>query len=246
MQEQPESRTGPAVVGAPRQRAPRRLVSVSTRPERVLAIIFAVVLAAAVSTYDVAGIRNLHQDPVTGVDYLPVVKYVEARREPGQQVLVALPPPAYLAFGSSDNLIFLSSPLARKRAQRYTRIGADGNYVDYWTGVDSIVDTAGLCRLISSDPKLLIIVDESRLEADWAFKGTMAAVIDGMTYIRYEADGGAMVRGISPLPSRSSRAEQICAQALTGNIDENATDDESGDTNQSTGNDINAEPTTSP
>lgn len=211
--------------GSPHRRKPRRLIAVSTRPERTLAILAALIIGSIFAGYDVAGIRNLQKNPVTGVDYLPVVNYVAERREPGQPVLVALPPPAFLAFGSTDDLIFLSSPITRKRAQRYTRLTEEGNYVDYWTGVDSIVDTAGLCRLLTSEPDLLLIIDEARLDADWAYKGTMAAVIRGMTYIRYQTEGGAQVRGVSPLPGRDVRAEELCSQALTGQIEESETDD---------------------
>ena len=209
----------------PAVRPARRLVAVSSRPERLLAIVAAIVIVVAFTAYDVSGIWNMQIDPITGVDYIPAVQYVAERREPGQQVLVALPPPAYLALGSTDDMIFLSSPLARKRAQRYTRLTADGTYKDYWTGVESIVDTAGLCRLIQSDPDLIILIDRPRLAADWAFKGTMATVLNGMTYVRYQADGGALVLGVAPSPSHTGRAEELCAQALTGNIDENTTED---------------------
>jgi hypothetical protein len=176
------------------------------------------VIASIFISYDVAGIADLQQDPVTGVDYIPVVNFVEARKQPGEKVLVALPPPAYLAFRSTDDLIFLSSPISRKRAQRYTRLTEDGGYVDYWTGVDSVVDTASLCQTLYNEPGLWLIVDESRLNADWAFQGSMATVIRGLTYVRYEAEGGAMVRRLSPLPSRDPAAEQLCAEAQTGKI----------------------------
>lgn len=240
--ERPAARISPSR----KRRTPRRLVAASSRPERMLAVLAAVIIGSIFAGYDVAGIRNMHQEPVTGVDYLPVVEYVEARREPGQTILVALPPPAFLAFQSTEDLIFLSSPLTRKRAQRYTRLTEEGNYVDYWTGVDSIVDTAGLCRLISSDPNLLLIVDEARLDADWAYKGSMASVIRGMTYVRFEAEGGAMVRGVSPLPSRTVRAEQLCAQALTGQIE--SLDEGVGDSEEPIVEEplVDEEPTTAP
>ena len=221
-----DEQSGPRTIAVPRRRAPRRLVSVSPRPERTIAILAALIIGAIFAGYDVAGIRELNHNPVTGVDYLPVVEYVAARRESGQTVLVALPPPAFLAFESTDDLIFLSSPITRKRAQRYTRLTEDGTYADYWTGVDSIVDTAGLCRLLTSDTNLLLIIDDARLDADWAYSGSMATVIRGMTYIRYQAEGGAMVRGVSPLPSRTTRAEELCAQALTGEIIESDPSDD--------------------
>ncbi len=201
-----------------RIRPPRKLVPSHIRTDRTLAIIAAIIIGVAFITYDVAGIADLNRNPVTGVDYLPIVEFVAERKEPGEKVLVALPPPAYLALGSTDDLIFLSSPLTRKRAQRYTRLTEDGRYVDYWTGVDSVVDTAGLCQTLLNEPGIWLIVDEARLDADWAFQGSMATVIRGMTYVRYDTEGGAMVRRLSPPASRSARAEELCAQAQTGKI----------------------------
>jgi hypothetical protein len=151
---------------------------------------------------------------------------VAERRQPGEKVLVALPPPAFLAFNSTEDLIFLSSPISRKRAQRYTRLTEDGGYVDYWAGVDSVVDTASLCQTLLNEPGLWLIVDESRLDADWAFRGSMATVIRGLTYIRFDADGGAMVRRLAPAPSRTARAEQLCAAAQTGQLSDNEDSEE--------------------
>jgi hypothetical protein len=186
--------------------------------DRTIAVLAVVVLITAFLVYDVRGIADLHNDPVTGVDYVPVVEFLAERKEPGEKVLVALPPPAYLALGSSEDLIFLSSPLTRKRAQRYTRLTEDGQYMDYWAGVDSVVDTAGLCQILLNEPGLWLLVDEARLGADWAFQGSMATVIRGMTYVRYETEGGAQLRRLAPAPSRTARAEELCAQAQTGRV----------------------------
>ena len=205
-------------VQIPRRRPARKLVGRANRSGRVVALLAAFAIASIFAGYDVAGITDLHNDPVTGVDYLPVVKFVAERKLPGEKVLVALPPPAYLALGSTDDLIFLSSPIDRKRAQRYTRLTEDGGYVDYWTGVDSVVDTASLCQTLLSEPGIWLLVDRPRLIADWAFQGTMATVIQGLTYVRYQVDGGAMVRRLSPVASRDPRAESICAAAQTGRI----------------------------
>ena len=212
----PENALNEAVRRNPRRRAPRRVVATARRPERTLGVVATLIMAVIFLSYDVAGLADLQRDPVTGVDYLPVVEFVAERKLEDEKVLVALPPPAYLALGSTEDLIFLSSPIDRKRAQRYTRLTGDGRYVDYWAGVDSVVDTAGLCQTLMAEPDLWLLVDDSRLTADWAFAGSMATVIEGMTYVRFEAEGGAMVRRLMPLPSRDPRAEAICASALTG------------------------------
>jgi hypothetical protein len=208
----------PRAIRTPRRRVPRKVVANPHRSGRTLAVLAALIIGSVFVSYDVSGIADMQRNPVTGVDYVPVVNYVQARRQPGEKVLVALPPPAYLAFGSADDLIFLSSPISRKRAQRYTRLTEDGGYVDYWTGVDSVVDTSSLCQTLLNEPGLWLIVDEARLNADWAFKGSMATVIRGLTYVRFEAEGGAMVRRLSPLPSRDPAAEQLCAEAQTGKV----------------------------
>ena len=214
------------VLRTPRRRTPRKVVSASRSPERTLGVVAALIIGVIFLTYDVAGIAEMQRNPVTGVDFLPVVEFVAERKGDDEKVLAALPPPAYLALGSTEDLIFLSSPLDRKRAQRYTRLTEDGRYVDYWAGVDSVVDTAGLCQTLLTEPDLWLIVDDSRLTADWAFAGSMAIVIEGMTYIRYSAEGGAMVRRLSPPPSRDPFAEDICAATLTGQFVEAELTDE--------------------
>jgi hypothetical protein len=161
-------------------------------------------------------LNKLRNNPVTGVDYVPAAEYIAARHKPGEAILTALPPPAFLAVGSTEDLIFLSSPQDRKRAMRYTRLTSDGRYVDYWTGVDSVVNVAGLCNTLLTAPGLWLLVDESRLTADWAFKGAMANVILGMTYVQFEAPGGAQVRRLAPAPARDPAAEAICAAAMAG------------------------------
>ena len=202
----------------PRRRTPRTLVSTQRRPGRLVAILASIIIGSIFAGYDVAGITDLHNDPVLGVDYLPVVEFVAERRQPGEKVIVALPPPAYMAFGSEEGLIFLSSPLDQKRAQRYTRLTEHGGYVDYWTGVDSIVDTASLCQALLNEPGVWVLVDDQRLDATWAYRGPMATVIRGLTYIRYYDEGGAMARRLAPPPSRAPGAEQICAEAQTGKL----------------------------
>jgi len=173
-----------------------------------------VALVALILVHELSGLNNLRTRPVIGSDYLVVSEYVAARHKPGEPVFVAIPPPAYLALGSRDDLIFVSSPLNRERAQRYTRLTADGEYVDYWTGVRSIVSTGQLCHAMLTSPSLWLIVDGSRLEADWAYKGEMAQVLTGLTYIQYYTPGGAMVRRLAPIPSRDPKAEALCEDAM--------------------------------
>jgi hypothetical protein len=206
--------TRPRVIAGQRPEAPPKVVKPAAR-RRILSTI-AAVLIAAVLLYELGGLNDLRVHTVTGVDYVPAADYIAARHKPGEAILSALPAPAYLAVGSADDLLFLSSPLDRKRAQRYTRLTADGRYVDYWTGADSVVDVAGLCNTLLTAPNIWVLVDESRLKADWAYLGPMASVITGLTYLQFEAEGGAQVRRLAPLPARDPFAESICTAAMVG------------------------------
>lgn len=206
--------TRPRVLAGRRPAATPRVVKPTAR-RRILAGI-SVVLVALVMLYELSGLNDLRVNTVTGVDYVPAAEYIAARHKPGEPILTALTAPALLSVGSSDDLIFLSSPLNRKRAQRYTRLTVDGRYLDYWTGSDSVVDVAGLCSTLLNSPGLWVLVDESRLKADWAFLGPMATVINGMTYKQFEAEGGAQVRRLAPLPARDPAAEAICSVAMVG------------------------------
>lgn len=180
---------------------------------RVLAVV-GVALLLIVFIHEATGLAKLQNDPVLGADYVVTAEYLAARHKPGEPVFVAIPTQAYLALGSRDDLIFVSSPLDRDRAQRYTRLKSDGTYVDYWTGVPSIVSTGQLCEALVSSPNLWMLVDGARMNASWAYQGDMAKVIEGLTYIRfYDFDSGAMVRRLKPSPSRDPEAERICANA---------------------------------
>lgn len=201
------------VIAAHRSSHPAALKPATRR--RLLAAI-SVALIAAVLVYELNGLNDLRVNTVTGVDYLPAAQYIADRHRPGEAILTALPAPAFLSVGSTEDLIFLSSPLNRKRAQRYTRLTADGRYIDYWAGADTVVDIAGLCNTLLTAPNVWVLVDDSRLKADWAFKGTMAQVIVGMTYLQYEVEGGAQVRRLAPLPARDPAAEAVCSAALVG------------------------------
>lgn len=181
---------------------------------RVLAVVGVAVLLL-VLVHEATGLARLRSNPVLGSDYVVTAQYLAARHKPGEPVFVAIPTQAYLALGSRDDLIFVSSPLERERAQRYTRLTSNGEYVDYWTGVRSIVSTGQLCQALMTSPTLWMLVDGARLSADWAYLGEMADVIDGLTYIRYyDLDSGAMVRRLKPSPSRDPEAERICENAM--------------------------------
>lgn len=212
------TRTRQRPTGPPRARQ-RVLPPPTSRPGsaihgRILALIGGVILLL-VLIHEGSGLATLQRHPVVGSDYIVIAEYLAARHTPGEPVFVAIPTQAYLALDSRDDLIFVSSSLDRARAQRYTRLTSDGRYVDYWTGVQSIVSTGQLCQALLTSPDLWMLVDGARLSADWAYLGEMADVINGLTYIRfYDFDSGAMVRRLAPSPSREPGAERICANAM--------------------------------
>lgn len=206
--------TRPRVIAGHRPSSTPTVIKPIVRRRLLSAI--SVALIAAVLLYELGGLNALRVNTVTGVDYVPAAEYIAARHKTGEAILTALPAPAFLAVGSADDLIFLSSPLNRKRAQRYTRLTADGRYIDYWTGADSVVDVAGLCNTLLTAPNVWVLVDESRLKADWAYLGPMANVITGLTYLQFEVEGGAQVRRLAPLPARAPYAESICTAAMVG------------------------------
>lgn len=180
---------------------------------RILAV-GAVGVLLLLLVHEVSGLSRLQSNPVIGSDYVETARYVAARHKPGEPIFVAIPTQAYLALGNRDDLVFVSSPLDRERAQRYSRLTSDGRYVDYWTGVRSIVSTGQLCQALLTSPDLWMLVDGARLNADWAYLGDMATVINGLTYIRYYDMSGAMVRRLAPVPSRDSVAEKLCTKAM--------------------------------
>jgi hypothetical protein len=165
---------------------------------------------------ELSGLNRMRANPRSGQDYFPAVEYVAARRLPGEPVLVAWPPPAYLALGSREDLIFVSGTLDRARARIYAQRAQNGEYLDYWIGVPSIVTTGQLCQKLLISPNLWLIVDRARLRADWAYEGEMADVMLGMTY-NVDPDwvpGNAMVRRPAFAPDRDPQAEQLCIRAM--------------------------------
>jgi hypothetical protein len=194
---------------------PSRGIFTPKARRRGLAIL-AIALVSLVLLSELQSLNVLRAEPVIGADYVEISEYVSARHRPGELVITALPAPVFLTLGSGADIVFLPSPLERERAQRYTRILEDGRFVDYWIGADSVVDVAGLCTTLLTSPGVWLVLDKARLNADWAYKGPMAEVILGLTYLQYRGADDAQVRRLAPAPSRHPAAEQICAAALAG------------------------------
>ena len=188
------------------------LVEVKGRARRLgqtQALFWASFLTIVILLFQLAGVLELAQDPISGPDYLAAASFVAARHQSGDPVIVAVPPPVYLVFESTADLVFLPSPIEAKRAQRYTRVLADGQFVDFWLGSPSIVSTEGLCELLNQSPNLWLVVDDTRLNADWAYLGPMADVIRGRTTEVFRGNGGVAVR--RPVPDMQASADSLVA-----------------------------------
>ena len=121
--------------------------------------------------------------------------YVAERHEPGQPVIVALPPVAWLSLGEADrdDLAFLAGPQDQSRAQRYTRWSSDGELIDYWVGANAIVSRGELESLLSEHPEAWVVVDDERMGAEWAYDGPIEDLLRDTTVQVFEEPGGAMV-----------------------------------------------------
>jgi hypothetical protein len=160
-----------------------------------------------------SGLHYLTRHTVSDPDYVSAMEYVAARHQPGEQVIVALPPPAYLALGGAQDLLFVPGPFESKRTERYTRQVAEGQYVDYWAGAPALVSVNQVCQSLTTHPGAWLVVDADRLRGSWAYGGDMARVMLGLTYQQYHGAGGVVVLRVAPGPARDANAERICRQA---------------------------------
>ena len=124
-------------------------------------------------------------------------------------------PAPYLAFdGDDSDIVFFSGNAYSDRTQRYVRL-EHGNEVDYWLGVDSVYLINDVCTMIENNPKMWLIIDQSRLYSAQSFGGNLAAVVSGLMYVAYIGPGDVIVFRPSPAPSHQVLAEQICAKAAS-------------------------------
>ena len=198
-------RTGGAALPAP-----------LSRTRQMAFLLMALMVVAPVLLYQLSGLDGMRQRPRMGADYVPAVEYVAAHHQPGEPVIVAWPPVAYLGLEDREDIIFVAGPADRARAQNFARINAEGEYVDFWTGSPTIISTGQLCLMMLTEQDFWLIIDGSRLKADWAYGGEMQEVIVGLTFHdRTGWRGGlAMVRRLAPEADRDPAAMSLCHQAM--------------------------------
>ena len=201
----------PRVVNSPRRPQIRRSGVHRWAKAPTEFTIWPIALAGVLLILQLGGLLNLVEDPPAGPDYFAAAKYVETSHEAGDPIIVAIPPPVFLALKSPDDMYFLPGPLDAPRAQRYTRHLDSGQYVDYWLGIPSIVSVNELCDVLVQSPTSWLIVDEIRLNSPAAYFGPMADLIRGATSTTYTGDGGVTVRRPKETGSWTEAATSSCA-----------------------------------
>ncbi|HEV2128518.1 MAG TPA: hypothetical protein VGR22_07870, partial [Thermomicrobiales bacterium] len=143
----------------------------------------------------VAGLGWRLENRVVQPDYNQAMAYVADRHQPGEPVIVTLPPVGYLTMDESnrDDLYFLAGSAGWTRADRYTRWDEDGRLIDYWIGADSIVSTRMLDEMLATHDNAWVIADRDRLEDDWTSTTAIERVIRESMFPVYASDGGAVV-----------------------------------------------------
>ena len=198
----------------------------SVRSDDVLMALGVAALLLPVFFFGVIATTWRVNDRGPDADYFAAMAYVADRHEPGQPIIVALPPIAHVSLeeGARQDLHFLAGPSDNARVARYTWPVADGTLVDYWLGIDAIGSTDGLCHLLaSSDETSWVVADQSRLR--WAYGGNMGAVIQGATQLVALGANGVEVRASVPKEQWAPSAVQACvADGMTPKlpIDEDA------------------------
>jgi hypothetical protein len=172
-----------------------------------------VFLAAILLVQQSSSALGLSRHTTLDPDYVDASEWVAAHREPGQLVASAMTPAPYLIFGEDDqDLAFFSGNAYSDRTNRYVRLD-DGEEVDYWIGVDSHFLLYDVCDVIAQNPKMFLIIDDSRLNNPTAFGGNFAAIVRGLMYVAYVGPGNVVVFRPSPAPGHQALAEKICGRA---------------------------------
>jgi hypothetical protein len=186
------------------------------RVRQVVCAFLALVVLAPLLLYEISGLNEMRAQPRIGIDYAPAVQFVAERHQPGEPVIVAWPPTAYLGIENREDIIFVPGPADRERTYNFARIDANGEYVDFWTGSPTIVSTGQLCQVMLTRQDFWLIVDTGRLRSEWAYAGEMADVMIGLTvHDRSEWRGGqAQVRRLAPEDDRDPAALAICRDAM--------------------------------
>lgn len=148
-------------------------------------------------------------------DYWHITEWVGENYEGGQYVLTTLPPAAYFWFSKEiieNYTYFLAGPDGSNRARRYVKTHVDGFIGDYWLGIPPIGTVASLCTILRDYAgNAWIIIDRTRLDASWSFKGDMANVILGTTEVRYQGPDRSLALFVRPVSEWDAKLTSRCS-----------------------------------
>jgi 4-amino-4-deoxy-L-arabinose transferase-like glycosyltransferase len=195
-----------------RIREMRRAPSLPGWQRRVL-VGATLLLVTIVALNQVSAAFGLQRGRILDPDYVAASNYVRDRMEPGDPVFSAMTPAPYLVFEGDEGLHFISGSPYSSRTSRYVRTNAEGESVDYWIGVPSVYLMNDLCNMLIQNPTAWIVIDNTRLYNPNFMGGQWAAVITGMTYLKYVDKSGMLVLRPVPAPGRNLDAVSICNQA---------------------------------
>jgi hypothetical protein len=133
--------------------------------------------------------------PVVHPDYHAAMAWVATHQQPGEPIVVARPPAAWLTLEPArrGDLVYLAGGEDQPWERRYTRYGPAGDLVDYWVGIDAIVSADELRRFLEANPDAWIVLDEGHLVAEWAYGGEIERVLRDTTSIVQRTPGGGLV-----------------------------------------------------
>jgi hypothetical protein len=160
------------------------------------------------------GLAYLVDHPYVDADFIAPMIYIKQHQQPGQAVISAIDQVVYVTLGTTDNVYFLAGQTGAARSTRYSYIRPDGSVLDFWLGVPALSGSPDLCRVIYQNPGGWILVDQSRLNASWGFRGNMATIIVGATDVKFYGANNTYAMQIKHEANWSPQAQSLCDSAL--------------------------------
>jgi hypothetical protein len=150
------------------------------------------------------------QTPVVNSVYEDVFTVLRERQTPGELILVAMPPVAWLSLpGQRGEIRFLAGSAGRERSDRYTF--PDGNVRrDFWLGVESVTSVRQLCEHLSANPGSWVAIDQGRLVSRSVYGGDMNTVLRNATAIHRLGRGGVRLSRVRPEHAWAGAARSAC------------------------------------
>jgi hypothetical protein len=160
------------------------------------------------------GLAYLVDHPYVDADFIAPMIYIKQHHQPGQTIIAAVDQVTYVALGTTDGVYFLAGQTGAARSTRYSYVRPDGSVLDFWLGVPALSGSPDLCRVIYQSPGGWILIDQSRLNASWGFRGNMATIIEGATEIKFYGANDTYAMQVKHEADWSPRAKSLCDSAL--------------------------------